>query len=94
MPKASAGWTLTNDRGQPRYWPTIWANVLKADLHESTPGRHLLGVEHNCRSVINRTGEDCLDKLIAHFDFDAGAQASVDREAVYCGLRSGSGLPR
>src|ERR1700733_4036227 len=100
MPKAIAGWTLTNDGGQPRYWPTIWANVLKADLHESTRGRHLFGVAKFYRSVINQTGEDCLDELIAHFDFDAlepalggsltslrnaGAQASVDHYANWNG---------
>jgi hypothetical protein len=104
MPKAISGWTLTNDAGQPRYWPTVWANVLKADLHESTAGRHLLGVEHFYQSVVNQTGEDCLDELIAHFDFDAlepalggaltslrnaGAQASVFHDD-----RPGGGLRR
>jgi hypothetical protein len=40
-------------------------------LDESTRGRHLLGVERFYRAVIDQTGQDCLEELIARLEFDA-----------------------
>jgi len=33
-------------------------------------GQHLVGVEKFYRSVINQTGLNCLDEIIARHDFD------------------------
>lgn len=102
IPKAIAGWGLTDDYGLPRYWPTIWANVLKAELDESTRGKHLVGVEKLYRSVVSQLGEDRLDEIIARLDVDAleavlggflttlrnsSAQTGIDREASWASAR-------
>ncbi|MBX9633940.1 MAG: hypothetical protein K2X44_03075 [Magnetospirillum sp.] len=61
---------LTDDRGVPRYWATVWENLHGADLSDSTLAAKLLAIDRLYRSVREQTGADCLDRLIADGDFD------------------------
>lgn len=96
IPRSVTGWGLTDDHGLPRYWPTIWANVLKADLSESTRGSHLVAVEKLYRSVASQTGQDRLDIMIAQLDFDGlesalgGFLTSLRNSSVQTGVDRGS----
>mgnify|MGYP005842158791 CR=1 FL=1 len=92
------GWVLVDDFGLPRYWATIWADVIKAGLKEQTRGGHLRGIEKLYQTVVIQTGKDTLDRLITDMDFDTlesvvgafltmlrneSAQSGVDREAAW-----------
>lgn len=98
LPSSLRGWILVNDSQIPRYWATVWADILKADIKEGTRGRHLAAIEKLYRSVAAQTGRDCLDSLIAETDFDGleavlggflsalnneGRQNSVDRDSQW-----------
>ncbi len=55
--------------GLPRYWATIWADVLKAGIEDGTRGVYLAAVERLYQSVINQSGDDCLDRMLTSLDF-------------------------
>lgn len=61
---------LTNDRGVPRYWATVWEAPHGADLSDSTLAAKLLAIDRLYRSVQEQTGADCLDRLLADGEFD------------------------
>lgn len=70
IPPALSGWLLVDDRGLPRYWATVWSSLDGAALQESTLSAHLSAIEQLYQSVTLQLGEDCLDWLITHLDFD------------------------
>lgn len=70
LPPNLNGRVLTDDRGAPRYWATVWEALHGADLSDSTLAAKLLAVDRLYHSVREQTGADCLDRLIADGDFD------------------------
>lgn len=90
VPAPLRGWLLVDDQRRPRYWATIWTDVLKAGVDEGTRARQLTAVEALYRTVTTQTGKDCLDGMITELDFDGlesalGAFLSVLRNnsAIY-----------
>ena len=61
---------MVDDLGRPRYWATIWADVLNAGVDDGTRARQLTAVEALYRTVAMQTGKDGLDGMIAALDFD------------------------
>ena len=92
VPPPLSGWLLLDGIGLPRYWATIWADVIKAGLDDGTRGRHLAGVEKLYQATINLTGRDTLDHLITSMDFDAlefsvgGLLATLRNESAQNGV--------
>lgn len=41
IPKSTKGWLLIDDLSLPRFWATVWADVLKACMGSTTRGHHL-----------------------------------------------------
>ena len=44
-PKALTGWVLLDGNNVPRYWATVWADVLQAKLKDSTRSRCLYAID-------------------------------------------------
>lgn len=76
IPAPLSGWSLVNDRQQPRYWATVWADVLLARVEHGTRARHLGAIELLYLSVADQVGADRLDAMIAELDFD-GLEAAL-----------------
>lgn len=70
LPPQLNGWVLTNDRGAPRYWATVWEALHGSGLSDSTLATKLLSIDRLYRSVLEQTGADCLDRMIGVGDFD------------------------
>ena len=72
----------------PRYWATVWSDILKSGLEASTRRRHLAALDKLYNAVHRQRGRDCLDQLIADADADAiedclvGFLAQLRNEAV------------
>lgn len=62
------GSVIINEFGQPRYWATIWADVLQASLDETTRNSHLGAIDHLYRHVAGLGGD--LDASIAACNFE------------------------
>ncbi len=71
LPPPAAGWISVSPSGIPRYWATIWSDVLKTPLEPSTRRKHLSALDRFYDSVQRQRGSDCLDRLIAEADADA-----------------------
>ena len=69
-PKALRGWVLVDALGMPRYWPTIWADVLRAGLEDSTRCRHLYAIDRLYLHFERQYGSDLLDVLLTDCQFD------------------------
>lgn len=54
----------------PRFWATIWSDVLKADHADATRISSLSAVDRLYLSAENQLGIDRLDSIIASLDFD------------------------
>lgn len=98
VPTPLQGWILVDRFGLPRYWATIWSDVLKAGIDEGTRGVYLAAVERFYQSVITQTGEDILDRMLAGCEFqniesalsgfltslrNSSAVGGVDHEATW-----------
>lgn len=70
-PATAAGWILTNGLGQPRFWPTVWADGLQASLESSTRGAKLHAIEKLYQSGVEQLGADRLDAILAAADTEA-----------------------
>lgn len=72
----------------PRFWATVWSDILKSGLEASTRRRHLAALDKLYDAVHRQRGRDCLDQLIADADADAiedclvGFLAQLRNEAV------------
>ena len=71
LPPSLKGWVLLDDAGLPRFWPVVWADVLKAGAEEGTLANHLAGVDRLYKAGIRIRGCDDLDAVIAAGNFDA-----------------------
>ncbi|WP_374377737.1 tyrosine-type recombinase/integrase [Dongia sp.] len=71
VPSSLTGWALIDDFGRPRYWATIWADVLNANVSHSTRGANLTAVEKLYRSAKEQLGYDGLDRVLHAGDIEA-----------------------
>jgi hypothetical protein len=51
IPSSLSGWTITNHQGLPRYWATLWIDVIKGVLSEVTRRAHLAAVDRLYKSM-------------------------------------------
>ncbi|OWK21396.1 hypothetical protein AJ88_23070 [Mesorhizobium amorphae CCBAU 01583] len=65
LPLSAAGWVSVSPSGIPRFWATIWSDVLKTSLEPSTRRKHLAALDRLYEAVQRQRGSDCLDRLIA-----------------------------
>lgn len=70
VPSGLVGWLLTDDRGRPRYWSTVWSALDGASLAPSTLRTQLSVIEQLYQSARRLYQADCLDCLIAELKFD------------------------
>lgn len=70
VPSGLVGWLLTDDRGRPRYWSTVWSALDGASLAPSTLRTQLSVIEQLYQSARRLYQSDCLDRLIAELKFD------------------------
>ncbi|MCA1409396.1 tyrosine-type recombinase/integrase [Ensifer sp. IC3342] len=71
LPPSAAGWVSVSPSGIPRFWATIWSDVIKTSLEPSTRRKHLSALDRFYEAVKRQRGSDCLDRLIAEADSDA-----------------------
>jgi integrase len=71
LPRSTCGIVSIGRLGAPRFWSTIWADVLKCSLEPSTRRKHLSALDRLYSAVERQRGRDCLDRLIADADFDS-----------------------
>ncbi|NRQ18469.1 tyrosine-type recombinase/integrase [Ensifer sesbaniae] len=92
LPKSFSGLVCVGPFGVPRFWATIWSDVLKTSLRPSTRRRHLATLDRLYESVGRQRGSDCLDRLIADADANAledclmGFLAQLRNEAAVAGI--------
>ncbi len=70
-PKALTGWVLLDDNNLPRYWATVWADVLQAKLKDSTRSRCLYAIDRLYQHFALLSQADVLDQLLTDCQFDA-----------------------
>ena len=68
VPKALNGWIVIDAVGRPRYWSTIWSDIIRASLNDSTKSR-LLGPVDCLYQFVEELGDD-LDVLITNLDLE------------------------
>jgi hypothetical protein len=71
IPPALAGKICLGKSNVPRFWASIWIDVLKASLETTTKQRHLSALARLYKAAERQLGSDCLDRLLADLDFDA-----------------------
>lgn len=95
-PEALGGLVCVRHSNLPRYWATIWSDVLKTSLEPSTRRQHLSALDLLYDAVQRQCGSDCLDRLIAKSDADAlencllGLLAQLRNEAAIAGVDKSS----
>lgn len=62
------GFSLITDQGLPRYWATVWAEVLHAGMKAGTKKTYLYGIERLYRHAELLSEISSLDKAIAQAD--------------------------
>ncbi|WP_420963374.1 tyrosine-type recombinase/integrase [Brucella sp. IR073] len=88
LPSATVGLVSLGSSGIPRFWATVWADIIKTSLAPSTRRKYLLALDRFYDAVRSQRGSDCLDRLIADADCDAleeclvGFLAQLRNEAV------------
>ncbi|RMH85973.1 hypothetical protein EA796_05920 [Pseudomonas sp. AOB-7] len=70
-PKSIKGWLLVDDLGLPRFWATVWADVLKANMGLTTRGHHLYAVERFYQVTDRQLGSGALDRMLSELDMPA-----------------------
>ncbi|RKD52205.1 tyrosine-type recombinase/integrase, partial [Rhizobium sp. WW_1] len=71
LPPSIRGTVSVSSYGTPRFWATVWSDVLKTSLEPSTRRKHLAALDRLYDAVQRQHGKDCLDQLIADADADA-----------------------
>lgn len=88
LPSTVTGLVSVGSLGIPRFWATIWSDVLNPSLEPSSRRKYLAAVDRLYEAVQGQHGMDCLDRLIAEADGDAleeclvGFLAQLRNEAV------------
>lgn len=70
VPPALTGQVCLSRSSIPRFWASIWIDVLTDPLKPSTKKRYLNAVSRLYAAVERQCGTDCLDCLLADMDFD------------------------
>lgn len=71
VPPALAGSVCRSRSGLPRFWASIWIDVLKGPIRASTKERYLRAVGRLYEAAQTQNGGgDCLDRLLADLNFD------------------------
>ena len=68
IPKSTKGWLLVDDLSLPRFWATVWADVLKANMGLTTRGHHLYAVERFYQATDRQFGSGALDRILSELD--------------------------
>ncbi|RUW64335.1 site-specific recombinase, partial [Mesorhizobium sp. M4B.F.Ca.ET.049.02.1.2] len=68
LPPSATGWVSVSPSGTPRFWATIWSDVIKTSMEPSTHRKHLSALDRFYDAVKRQRGSDCLDRLIADAD--------------------------
>lgn len=68
LPSSCIGFSLITDQGLPRYWATVWAEVLHAGMKAGTKKTYLYGIEKLYRHAELLSEISSLDKAIAQAD--------------------------
>mgnify|MGYP005817247343 CR=1 FL=1 len=71
IPPPLAGGICLGGSNVPRFWASIWIDILKGSLAASTKQRHLSALARLYEAAWRQRGSDCLDRLLADLDFDA-----------------------
>lgn len=71
LPPTLSGIASIGPTGAPRFWATIWSDILKTSCEPSTKRKHLAALDRFYAAVERQHGRDCLDRLIAEADADA-----------------------
>ncbi|MEO3430141.1 site-specific integrase [Pelagibius sp. CAU 1746] len=71
IPPTLSGWLLVDERQLPRFWATVWADVLLAGVEDGTRAGHLGAVEALYQAVAEQAGSDQLDAMISALEFDS-----------------------
>lgn len=88
LPPSARGLVAVGSLGVPRFWATIWSDVLNPRLEPSSRQKYLTAIDRFYEAVCEQHGTDCLDRLIAEADGDAleecllGFFAQLRNEAV------------
>lgn len=77
VPVAISGMICVRPSSIPRFWATIWSDVLKANVELSTRRKHLAALDRLYEAVERQRGSDCLDRLLTDADADALEQCLV-----------------
>jgi len=68
LPPLCKGFLLVTDLGIPRFWATIWADVLHAGMKANTKKNYLYGIERLYRHAEQLSEMGSLDKAITQAD--------------------------
>mgnify|MGYP003603229206 CR=1 FL=1 len=68
IPQSTKGWLLIDDLSLPRYWATLWADVLRAHLAQTTRGAHLYAIERLYQITDLKIGMGSLDRMLFELD--------------------------
>ncbi|UZD68567.1 hypothetical protein [Brucella sp. JSBI001] len=71
LPPSARGLVAVGSLGVPRFWATIWSDVLNPRLEPSSRQKYLTAIDRFYEAVCEQHGTDCLDRLIAEADGDA-----------------------
>ena len=55
----------------PRFWATVWADVLKANMGLTTRGHHLYAVERFYKTTDRHFGPGALDRMLSELDMQS-----------------------
>ncbi|WP_246670460.1 hypothetical protein [Agrobacterium tumefaciens] len=66
IPPTISGMASVGPSGVPRFWATIWSDVLKTSIEPSTRRKHLAALDRLYAAVERQHGRDCLDWLTAY----------------------------
>lgn len=59
---------MVDDLSLPRFWATVWADVLKANMGLTTRGHHLYAVERLYQVTDRQFGPGALDRMLSELD--------------------------
>ncbi|PND20499.1 site-specific recombinase [Ensifer sp. MMN_5] len=96
LPPTMSGVVSVGRTGAPRFWATIWSDVLHTSLELSTRRKHLSALDRLYEAAERQRGGDSLDRLIAEADADAledvllGFLAQLRNEAAVAGVDKSS----
>ncbi|CDM63118.1 MULTISPECIES: tyrosine-type recombinase/integrase [Rhizobium] len=96
LPPTLRGMASVDQHGIPRFWATIWIDVLKPTMESSTRRKHLTALDRLYEACNRQRGRDCLDRLIAEADADGlenvllGFLAQLRNEAIITGFDKAS----